>query len=180
MVGSFLYCTIPSVLTHEFFDIIHGGFDPNCSCEARIIVKNKMSGALMVKEVTHVDCTCLKHHHPLTFHFRLEDDIVVNTSERFHFKVGIKDREELELYAVLYPLKIYYCLCVLHRNMDGEVHFFPSTKGLLEFDEIVEFRRAGGLLQNQNESRVRATSQQNQKSQFLVQGQIKRTPKPSP
>nr|GMD37958.1 disease resistance protein TAO1-like [Ipomoea batatas] len=56
--------------------------------------------------------------------------------------------------------------------MDGEVHFFPSTKGLLEFDEIVEFRRAGGLLQNQNESRVRATSQQNQKSQFLVQGEM--------
>ncbi|XP_019163205.1 PREDICTED: uncharacterized protein LOC109159564 [Ipomoea nil] len=56
--------------------------------------------------------------------------------------------------------------------MDGQVHFFPSTKGLLEFDEIAEFRRAGGLLQNQNERRVRGTSQEKQKSRFLVQGEM--------
>lgn len=137
MVGSFLYCTIPSVVTPKFFDIIHGEFGPNnYTCEACIIVRSRTTGALTVKKVDHVDCMCLEQTHPLKIHFKSEDDIVINTSERFHFKVRIKVGEELEVYAVLRPLKIF-SLCVLHRNSrDGEVRFFPSTKGFLEFVEV--------------------------------------------
>ncbi|XP_019149975.1 PREDICTED: uncharacterized protein LOC109146779 [Ipomoea nil] len=115
MVGSFLYCTIPSLLRRKFFDIIHGGFDPNYTCEAHIIVRSRTTGALIVKKV--------------------EDDIVINTSERFHFRVRIKVGEEVEVYAVFQPLKIF-SLCVLHRNIDGEVRFFPCPKGFVEFVEL--------------------------------------------
>ncbi|XP_019149928.1 PREDICTED: disease resistance protein TAO1-like [Ipomoea nil] len=135
MVGSFLYCTIP--LRHKFFDIIHGGFDPNYTCEAHIIIRSRTTGALIVKKAKHVDCRCLEHRHPLKLHFRLEDDnIVINKSERFHFRVRIKVGEEVEVYAVFQPLKIF-SLCVLHRNRsDGEVRFFPCPKGFIEFDEL--------------------------------------------
>ncbi|XP_031121033.1 TMV resistance protein N-like [Ipomoea triloba] len=122
--GNEVYCYVPRLLGHKPIKIINsGGFDGNEKFDGvGVSVRSKTTSAWIVKE-------------PLEYiKFKLYEEI--------EFEVGTRGiGEVLEVYAHFHLLemeKMQLCLFDIHRNEDGEVRFFPSTRGFLQIDQIQE------------------------------------------
>lgn len=137
VLGTFVQCYIPTVLRHKKpIRMIHKAFDDDYLYGFHVTVRNKTTGHwiplrdhnFLEYRLLHCDGTIrLECGWPK---WELEKD----ESKGIRFEVPIMGGEELEVYAELDPSQIL-CLCELHRDRDGEVRFFPSTRGYLEVDE---------------------------------------------
>lgn len=55
--------------------------------------------------------------------------ITVEVCGEIDFEVPTRIGEVLEVYAHFHHPQMIVCVLEIHRNGDGEVHFFPSTRG---------------------------------------------------
>ncbi|XP_031104404.1 disease resistance protein RPP4-like [Ipomoea triloba] len=144
----YVCCSIPRLyLRHtSSLEIVNNVFGCNVEFDGvGVSVRSKTTGAWIVKEPP-------KH-------------ININEFEKIEFEVGTRIGEVLEVYAHLYLLqmeKMLLCLFEIHRNEDGEVRFFPSTRDLEEIDDGTTDNVDGCLgSSRQNENRLMIEEGQN-------------------
>ncbi|XP_019168332.1 PREDICTED: disease resistance protein TAO1-like [Ipomoea nil] len=116
VIGDSVYCSIPRLLRHTPINtIINSGFDGNEFDGVGVSVRSKTTGAWIIKEPKYVK-------------FKLSEKCVI--------EVGTRTGEVMEVYAhFFHPLqKKMLCVFEIHRNEDGEVRVFPSTRGFVETD----------------------------------------------
>ncbi|XP_019149906.1 PREDICTED: TMV resistance protein N-like [Ipomoea nil] len=111
-------CSIPRVLGHTPINILNCGFVGNefDGVGVGVSVRSKSNGAWIVKEPQEY------------FKFNLYEGI--------EFEVETRIGEVLEVYAHFHTVqkKMQLCLFEIHRNLDGEVRFFPSTRGFVKIE----------------------------------------------
>ncbi|XP_019149887.1 PREDICTED: disease resistance protein TAO1-like [Ipomoea nil] len=142
VLGTFVQCYVQTLLRHKQpIRMIHKAFDDDYLYEFEVSVRNKTTGHWIPMRSTH---NYFLDYRPLHCDgtIRLEREcpewaVEKDECKGIRFEVPIMGGEELELevYAEFdYPSQIL-CLCELHRDRDGQVCFFPSTRGYLEVDE---------------------------------------------
>ncbi|XP_031121159.1 TMV resistance protein N-like [Ipomoea triloba] len=99
-----IFCDFPSMISfcERDDDLIDNYVIDGCT----LSVRSKSSGAWILKE----------HSQIIYIH---------------HFEVPTMMGEVLEVYVELHPLQKIYCLAEIHRNREGEVRVFPSTRGCI-------------------------------------------------
>ncbi|XP_031121261.1 disease resistance protein TAO1-like [Ipomoea triloba] len=124
--GTLVFCNIPTCLGFESLKLIISENEQNRYNGVRVRVRSKTTGAWIVKEPKYIQ---------------------INGYDKIEFEVPTVIAQVLEVYAEFCPLQTV-CLFEIYRNREEEVRFFPSTRGLLEFEETAT---DGSLSSLQNE-----------------------------
>ncbi|XP_031121032.1 TMV resistance protein N-like [Ipomoea triloba] len=119
-VGS-VFCNFPIPWGDVKFQIMHNVIDPSeiDGCNGiRLSVRSKSSGAWILKEPNYISINVCYN-------------IKVIGYDSMFFEVPTRMGEVLEVYAEFNSLEMIFCLFEIHRNREGEVRFFPSSRGFI-------------------------------------------------
>ncbi|XP_019149898.1 PREDICTED: TMV resistance protein N-like [Ipomoea nil] len=117
-------CNFPIPLGGNYFHVMHNVIDPSEIDDAdacngiRLSVRCKSSGAWILKEPNYININVCYNVKSITY-------------DGMSFEVPTRMGEVLEVYAEFNSLQMIFCLFEIHRNREGEVRFFPSSRGFI-------------------------------------------------
>ncbi|XP_031122161.1 TMV resistance protein N-like isoform X2 [Ipomoea triloba] len=128
-VGELSALYVSLMVSFEWDDVIDPSEIDGCNV-IRLSVRSKSSGAWILKERKY-------------FNIEASWDV-----EYKYFSIEVPTTmmgEVLEVYVEVYPFQKIYCLAEIHRNREGEVRFFPSTRGCIpSYNKEMERGRGKG------------------------------------